>query len=228
MKMGNVFILKNILQVMRIISRKAVTSIIVIGVVFVVVSFAGVHYFHKHYWDSIPEEKYWDVHRCHIVCDNETLNVEAKDEMIVSIPLEGMDGNLVFHVFDVRYQLTGIKCFIDLEVICPSTNETLYRAENVSDEWFNVSYPYPDTRVILYVDNNDSYFSKALTVYAEHHYNETKNNIEEIAEAMNENGWMLELITFLFEPLFTTGVIMIFVGVTYFILVRHKGMGPVG
>ncbi|MDI6916398.1 MAG: hypothetical protein QMC80_01225 [Thermoplasmatales archaeon] len=213
---------------MRTISRKTVISVIVIGVVFVVVSFAGARYLHKCYWDSIPEEKYWEVHKCHIIGDNETLNVEAKDEMIASIPLEGMDGRLVFHVFDVQYSVTGIKCSIDLEVICPSTNETLYRAENVSDEWFNVSYPYPDTRIILCVDNNNSYFSKELTVYAEHHYNETKNNIEEIAEAMDENEWMLELTSSLFTPLFTTGVILMFVGVTYFIFVRHKGMGPVG
>lgn len=45
---------------------------------------------------------------------------------------------------------------------------------------------------------------------------------------MDENGWMLELINSLFTPLFTIGVIMMFAGVTYFIFVRHKGMGPVG
>ena len=213
---------------MRTISCKRVISIIVIGIVFVVVSFAVAQCLHKCYWDSIPEEKYWEAHKCHVISDNETLNIEAKDEMIVSIPLEGADGNLVFHVFDVQYQLTGIKSSIDLEVICPSTNKSLYRIENVSDEWFNVSYPYPDTRVLLCVDNNDSHFSKALTVYAEHHYNETKDNIVEIAETMDENGWMRELINYLFTPLLVMGVIMIFAGVIYFILVRYKGTGPVG
>lgn len=213
---------------MKTILRRMVISIIVIGIVFVIVSFAGARYFHKHYWDSILEEKYWEVHRCHIIGDNETLNVESKDKMIVSIPLEGMDGSLVFHVFDVQYQLTGIKGSIDLEVICPSTNETLYRVENVSDEWFNVSYPYPDRRVILCVDNNNSYFSKELTVYAEQHYNETNNNMEERVEAIDENEWMLELINSLFTSLLITGVIMMFAGVIYFILVRYKGIGPVG
>lgn len=78
------------------------------------------------------------------------------------------------------------------------------------------------------MDNNNSYSSKELTVYGEHHYNEVKNNIEEIAEVMDENEWMLGLINSLFTPLFTIGMIMMFAGVTYFILVRHKGMGPVG
>lgn len=119
---------------MKTISRKAVISIIVIGIVFVIVGVGGAQYFYKHYLNSIPEEKCWEVHKCHIISDNETLNVESKDEMMVSIPLEGIDGSLVFHVFDVQYSVTEIKCSIDIEVIRPSTNETLYRAENVSDE----------------------------------------------------------------------------------------------